>query len=92
MSEAEYSRYQRDIINRYYENLDAIMLQKLQELVSELYLADTDAKKKRLWQRVAKAMGNLKIPEPIAAHILEKRSVEILARNLEDWLSRAGKK
>ncbi len=32
------------------------MLQKLGELVTELYLADTKAKQNRLWQRANKAM------------------------------------
>ena len=38
-----------------------IALTRLQELVTELYLADTDAKKKRLWQQVEKALNKLKI-------------------------------
>jgi intergrase/recombinase len=54
--------------------------------VSELYLADSEAKQKRLWERVHKAMVNLKIPPAIIEHIMGKRDVEILAKNLQDWL------
>ena len=61
------------------------MLQKLGELVTELYLADTQAKKDRLWQRVQKAMVKLKVPLAIIDHIMEKRDVEVLAKNLQDW-------
>jgi hypothetical protein len=86
MAQREYSDYQKKVISKYYNQLDILMLNKLQELVSELYLADTEAKQKRLWERVHKAMVNLKIPPPIIDHIMGKRDVEILAKNLQDWL------
>jgi hypothetical protein len=91
MSAQERSKYQKDVISNYYENLDSIMLQKLQELVSELYLAETAAKKDRLWQRAKQAMENLKIPPAIIEHIMQKKDVEILAKNLNDWLGKKPK-
>lgn len=91
MAKAERSKYQQDVINHYYKNLDSIMLNKLSELVSELYLADTPAKSKRLWERAEKAMINLKIPPAIIQHIMQKRDVRILAKNLNDWLAQARK-
>ena len=68
------------------------MLQKLGELVTALYLADTVARQNQLWQRAHKAMVKLKVPPAIIDHIMEKRSVEILAKNLQDWLSNKKKK
>jgi hypothetical protein len=92
MAQQDYSEHQQRIINKYYNQLDTLMLQKLQELVSELYLAETDAKRKRLWERVHKAMVNLKIPNEIAEHIMAKKDVQILAKNLQEWLSQSGRK
>jgi len=92
MSGQERSKHQQKIISRYYDNLDTIMLQRLSELVTELYLAESDKKKQQLWQRVEKAMTNLKIPPAIRRHIMEKQDVEILAKNLQDWQKRSGKK
>jgi hypothetical protein len=92
MAKSELSAYQKAVVSRYYENLDTIMLGKLGELVTELYLAETTAKKNRLWQRAQKAMTKLKIPPAIIDHIMEKQSVEILAKNLQDWLSKDTKK
>ncbi len=86
MGKKEHSQYQKTVISGYYENLDTIMLQKLSELVTELYLADTKAKQDRLWQRANKAMVKLKIRPALIDHIMEKRDIEILARNLQDWL------
>jgi len=88
MTKQEYSEYQKDVINNYYRNLDAISLTKLSELVSELYVADSDSKRARLWQRAYKAMLKLKIPAVIINHIMTKKDVQILAKNLNDWLSR----
>ena len=59
---------------------------KLQNLCTELYLADSAVKQKRLWERVEKAMINLKIPDSVRSHILEKQDVTILAKNVQDWL------
>jgi len=92
MAGNERSEYQEALISRYYDNLDTIMLQKLSELVTELYLADTPGKKNKLWQRAHKAMLNLKVPAAIINHIMEKRDVEILAKHLQDWLAHENKK
>jgi hypothetical protein len=90
MAKYDYSAYQTDVISRYYGNIDHIMLTKLSELVSELYLAKSEARRKQLWQRVHKAMENLKVKPGIIRHIMERQDIEILAKNLQDWL--AGKK
>ena len=89
MAKQEYTEHQKAIISRYYDNLDTITLAKLQEMVSELYLADSDKKRDRLWNRVAQAMNRLKIPSPIADHIVAQKDIEILARNLQDWLKQS---
>ncbi|TFG47583.1 MAG: hypothetical protein E4H40_06205 [Candidatus Brocadiia bacterium] len=92
MAQNERSNYQNKVISSYYDNLNGIMLVKLQELVTDLYLADTKAKKDRLWDRAHKAMINLKIKPNIIGHIMQKKDVEVLAKNLQDWLSPTKKK
>ena len=91
MAPKQYSKYQQDVISRYYDNRDTIMLTKLQELVTELYLAEGKPKQEKLWERAQKAMKKLKIKPAIIDHIMKKKSVTILAKNLEDWLKAAGK-
>ena len=86
MAKKEFSKFQKQIVSRYYEHRDTIMIQKIQELVTELYLADSQDKQKRLWERVHKAMINLKISPAIITHIMAKKDVQILAKNLQDWL------
>jgi hypothetical protein len=55
--------------------------------VSKIYLEQSLSKKETLWKQVESALMKLKIPETIAQHILQKRDPEILAKNLNDWLS-----
>ena len=86
MVKQEYSSYQKKVIQNYYQNLDTIALTRLQELVTELYLAETPAKKKRLWQQVEKNLAKLKIKPEIKSRILETQNVKILAQNLQEWL------
>lgn len=86
MAGKEYSAYQRDVISRYYDNLDSITLSRLQELVSQLYLAESEARQARLWERVRKAMVRLKVKPAIIEHIMGKKDVVVLAKNLEVWL------
>jgi len=87
MAHNKRSKHQNAAIGRYYDHLDTIMLQKLGELVTELYLADTESKQGRLWQRAHKAMTKLNVAPAIIDHIMKKRSVEILAKNLQDFQS-----
>ena len=80
--------HQDRIIKRYYDNRDEIMLNRLGELVSELYLAEGASKLDRLWKRIATALDNLGTPPDVATRILEKRDPEVLARNLKGWLGK----
>ena len=48
--EKAYSKYQQKIIKNFYDNREAISLQRLSELVTELYLARA---------RAARSSGNI---------------------------------
>jgi hypothetical protein len=82
----EYSNHQKKIINRYYDQRDTIMLTKLQELVTELFLAETDKKRDQLWKRARAAMENLKIAPALIEHLVSTRDPQLLAKNTQDWL------
>lgn len=81
----ERSDYQNKIIKRYYNNKDAIMLQKLGEQVTELYLSEG---KKRLavWKRVVTALTNLEVPQAKIDQLVAKDDPALLAKFLEGKL------
>ncbi len=86
MPKQEYTNYQKKVISAYYEHRDELALTSLQSVVTDLFLADTDAKRSRLWDRAHKAMLKLKVKPAILEHILAKKDVTLLAKNLQDWL------
>ena len=56
MADREYSKYQQKVIRNYYDNRDQIDEGKLSELVTNLYLAESEKKKTKLWDQAAKLM------------------------------------
>jgi len=76
--------HQRKIVERYYEHKDTIMVNKLAEIVSELYVADDEKKRARLWDRVERAMKNLKTDPKIVEAMMRDRKVEDLARFVQE--------
>jgi len=54
----EYTSYQTQIIKQYYNNRENIMMQKLSELTTELYLAE-GKKRVRVWKRISAALTQL---------------------------------
>mgnify|MGYP006921623410 CR=1 FL=1 len=75
--------HQRKIVNRYYEHLDTITVQKLAEAVSELYLAEGKAAD-RLWKRVETALAKTGTSDARVRQILAARDVAGLAKLVGD--------
>jgi len=76
----EFSSSQRKIINRYYDNIDTIVITRLGEIATDMVLAAGDAKKlDRLWTRaeqaLAKATPKGETQDPAIARVLESRDI-----------------
>tara|TARA_E500000318_G_scaffold8683_1_gene7935 strand:- start:54462 stop:54734 length:273 start_codon:yes stop_codon:yes gene_type:complete len=77
----EFSSYQRKVINRYYDNLDTIVVTRLGEIVTDMALAGGDEKKlARLWKRAEQALERVKGESNEVSQIIDQRDVEALAR------------
>ena len=74
----DYTPYQRKVIQRYYDQRPNLLLQKLANLVTDLYLAE-GKKSDRLWASAAGAMQKLGVPQPRIDHVLSKREPTLLA-------------
>ncbi|MBM3992928.1 MAG: hypothetical protein FJ303_02050 [Planctomycetes bacterium] len=79
----EYSAHQQKIIKRYYDNIDGIALQRLSDLVGELYLAE-GKKKEKLWQNVQKVMEKLKVPKPRVDQIMAQKNPVMVAELVKE--------
>jgi hypothetical protein len=80
---ADYTPYQQKIIKRYYRNFDAIKLQRLSELATEIYLAE-GKKRDRLWTQVEESLRKLEFPESRIAHLMQKRDPTLLVGILKE--------
>jgi len=85
---ASRSKYQQKIIKNYYQNLDAITLQKLGEQVTELYLAEGKARD-RVWKRIVKSLETLKVPATRIEHLQKADNPALVAKLLEELLAKS---
>ncbi|MCG3122638.1 MAG: hypothetical protein GIKADHBN_01030 [Phycisphaerales bacterium] len=83
------SRYQQGIVKRYYEHADTRVVTSLQELVSDLAVAETDAAKTRLWKRAADMLGKTAADPKRTAAIVAARDVKGLAQLVGELASSA---
>jgi hypothetical protein len=84
---AKYSKHQQKIIQNYYENRDAISLQRLSELVTELYLAEGKARQKQ-WKYITVALEKLKIPKARIDHLVNQDNPSLVAKLVEELLAK----
>ena len=79
------SSYQQRVIKNYYQNQGAIMLQRLGEMVTDLYLAE-GKKRAGAWKRIAAALENLNIPPARIEHLVASDNAALLADLLKTLL------
>jgi hypothetical protein len=84
---AKRSSYQQRVIKDYYKNRDAIMVQRLGEMVTDLYLAEGKART-RLWKRIAAALEKLQVPAARIEHVVQSDSPALLADLLKTLIER----
>ena len=65
------------------------MLQRLGELVTDLFLAEGKAKV-RLWKRVAEILEKLKIPKDQIQHLVRSDNPTLVANVLKKLLEESG--
>jgi hypothetical protein len=83
----EYSKHQRNIIKNYYDNYEQIQLQKLQEQLTELYLAEGKARLKH-WKNIVTALENLKVPASRIDHVRKSDNPQLLGKLIEELLAK----
>jgi hypothetical protein len=73
------SKYQKGIVNRYYQHLDTLTAQKLGELVSELYLCTDEKKAAKLWKSAEQALAKTGTDPDAVARVIAARDTAALA-------------
>jgi hypothetical protein len=83
----ERTNYQNRVIRNYYQNRDDIMLQRLGELVTDLFLAEGKTRA-RVWKRVAEILEKLKVPKSQIQHLVQSDNPALVANTLKKLLEK----
>lgn len=81
------SAYQQRVIKNYYNNKDAIMLQRLGEQVTDLYLAEGKARQ-RTWTRVESTLQNLGVTQKRIDHLHQADNPSMVADLLKELMAK----
>ena len=82
-----HSKHQQRIIKNYYENRGAISLQRLGELVTDLYLAEGKARSAK-WKQAVAALEKLGVAPQRIALLREKDNPAMLAKVVEELMAK----
>ena len=82
LADRDYSPYQRQLIKNYYANKGKIELQRLSEMVSNLYLETNARKKDVAWKQIEKMLLDLKVNDLDVQYIVKKRDLSELAATI----------
>ena len=77
-----FSRHQQKIIKNYYDNRENIALQRVQELVTELYLAE-GKKREKIWDQIAGHLQSMGVPPDRIAHLRAQDKAELVANLIQ---------
>jgi acetylornithine deacetylase/succinyl-diaminopimelate desuccinylase-like protein len=83
----KFTKHQQKIIKNYYENRDAISLQRLSELVTELYLA-TGKGRERQWKYIVGTLEKLGLPQERIEHLRQQDNPALLAKLVEELMAK----
>ncbi len=75
---AERTKHQQNIIKNYYDNREAISLQRVQELVTELYLSE-GKKREKHWKSISGHLEKLDVKQNTIDHLIEQDNPELVA-------------
>lgn len=80
------SRYQEKIIKNYYKNRDAIAIQRVQEIITELYLSE-GKKREKQWQNLATHLAKLGVEQSRIDRLIEKNDPALVASTVQKLLA-----
>ena len=79
----QYSKFQQKAIKNYYDNRESISIQRLGELVTDLYLAEGKSRATK-WKTISAALGKLGVGEAEIANLVKKDDPALLAKKVSE--------
>ncbi len=84
MNEKGYTRYQQKAIKNFYDNKDLRLVQKLGELVSNLYLETSEKKIETGWKKIKKMLTDLKVHPGEVEFLTKDKTLSLISKKLDE--------
>ena len=82
--EKGYTEYQKKVIRNFYENKDLRLIQKLGELVSDLYLETSEKKRESGWNKIKKMLIDLKVHPNEVEYLTKDKNLTVISKKLAE--------
>ena len=82
--EKGYTPYQQKVIRRFYENKDLRLIQKLGELVSNLYIETNEKKRDSGWKRIKEILIDLKVHPHEVEFLTKDKNLTVISKKLAE--------
>ncbi|OOP55429.1 MAG: hypothetical protein AYP45_14880 [Candidatus Brocadia carolinensis] len=83
-SEKGYTEYQKKVIRNFYENKDLRLIQKLGELVSDMYLETSEKKRESGWNKIRKMLNDLKVHPNEIEFLTKDKNLAVISKKLAE--------
>jgi len=82
--EKGYTPYQQKVIRRFYENKDLRLIQRLGELVSNLYVETSEKKREYGWKRIKEILIDLKVHPHEVEFLTKDKNLAVISKKLAE--------
>ncbi len=79
-----YTPYQRKVIRNFYDNKDLRLIQKLGELVSNLYIETNEKKKESGWKRIKEILTDLRVHPHEVEYLTKDKNLTLISKKLSE--------
>ena len=79
----QYTKFQQNAIKNFYDNRESISIQRLGELVTDLYLAEGKSRATK-WKQIVAALERLAVPKAEIDHLVKKDDPALLAKKVSE--------
>jgi len=83
----QYTKFQQKAIKNFYDNRENISLQRLGELVTDLYLAEGKGRATK-WKTIAASLERLGVPATEIQQLVKKDDPALLAKKVAELTSK----
>ena len=82
--EKGYTPYQQKVIRRFYENKDLRLIQKLGELVSNLYVETNEKKRESGWKKIKEILIDLRVHPHEVEFLTKDKNLAVISKKLTE--------